>query len=149
MKIKLLTTTALVFVAAAAPAVANERPVITSTGTFNTGEVLTCTSSQAEQIGDDCYALGGDASPRIALMERLGATSATFKHVFTYMGKSRTSSGTTRKQADGTWLMTNSSDAGDWGAVCTSAPVKCVQWQEGTAKTKAKAARKAKAAARR
>jgi hypothetical protein len=149
MKTKLLTTTALIFAAAAAPAVANERPVITSTGTFNTGEVMTCTSSQSEQIGDDCYALGGDASPRIALMERLGATSATFKHVFTYMGKSRTSTGTTEKRADGTWLMTNKNDGGDWGAICTSAPVKCVQWQEGTAKTKAKATRKAKAAARR
>ena len=111
---KLLTTTALFFVAAAAPALAAE-PSLTGTVELNTGHSFTCTWTQLPE-GEDCLAIVGDAADEVALLERYGATSGEFTVVTPRHGTIHRS---VTKRANGTWLMRGVSDAAPkgWGAV--------------------------------
>ena len=146
---KLLTTTALIFAATAAPAAAVDRGVITATGTLNTGQSFSCSWTEAPE--GDCLGLTGDAKEQITLLERYGATSADFETTVTFGGKFLHSGvSAVQKRTDGTWLMTSRDQrtGQQRGHVCAGEPVVCVKWQAGTASTKAKATRKAKAAAR-
>ena len=136
---KLLTTTALFFVAAAAPALAAE-PSITGTVELNTGHSFTCTWTQIPE-GEDCLAIVGDAADEVALLERYGATSGEFTVVTPRHGTIHRS---VTKRANGTWLMRGVSDAAPrgWGFVCAGEPLRCAMWEGGTKKTIAKATKK-------
>ncbi len=145
---KLIATTALIFAAAAAPAAAVDRGVISVTGTLNTGQTFSCSFTEAPE--GDCLGLTGDAIEQIRLLERYGATRGDFEITVTFAGKFLHSGvSAIQKRTDGTWLTTaRDHRTGDQrGHVCVAEPFSCVKWVEGTASTKAKATRKAKAKA--
>ena len=140
---KLITTTALIFAAAATPAAAVDRGVITATGTLNTGQSFSCSWTEAPE--GDCLGLTGDAKEQVALLERYGATSAEFETTVTFAGKFLHSGvATVEKRADGTWLMTGRDHRTGKGRgyVCAGEPLTCAVWQAGTKKTIAKATKK-------
>jgi hypothetical protein len=90
-----------------------------------------------------------DAADVVGLLQRYGATRAEFTLSAVYEGRQIFTNvrRTAEKRVDGTYLMTGTSEKGEWGFVCTAEPIACAPWQEGTASTKAKATKKAKAKA--
>ncbi|HWK29322.1 MAG TPA: hypothetical protein VNS09_22350 [Solirubrobacter sp.] len=143
MKKKLLITTALAFVTAAAPAAAVERGVITATGTLNTGESFSCSWTEAPE--GDCLGLTGDAVEEVTLLQRYGATRGEFVTSASFGGRPiGSSTRTVQQRADGTWLMTgrNVATGKSWGYVCGGEEIRCVKWEAGTLKSKASATKK-------
>ncbi|MDA0185431.1 hypothetical protein OJ997_34310 [Solirubrobacter phytolaccae] len=137
---KLLITTALAFAAVTAPAAA--APTLTGTATLDNGHTFTCTWTQIPE-GEDCLAIVGDAADEVRLLQRHGATSATFTVDATAIARGVITR-TVERRTDGTWLMRGSSTAHDkrWGFVCAGTPLRCAMWEGGTKKTIAKATKK-------
>jgi len=137
----LLITTAVLFAAAVAPATAAE-PVLTGSATLDTGHSFTCSWTQVPE-GEDCLAIVGDAGDEVRLLQRHGATSATFTVDATAIAHGVITR-TVERRADGTWLLRGSSTEHNrrWGFVCAGEPLRCAIWEGGTTKTIARATKK-------